>query len=95
MARALAAATIARDEAEQARVERDAALRAVRGRLSDAQDELRELTDTAHRDEVARARQLARIEQLQAKALEELGIDPDVVIEDFGPHQLVPHVPGP
>ena len=59
------------------------------------QDELRDLTDAAHRDEMARARQLARIEQLQARAVEELGVDPEVLVEEFGPHQPVPHVPGP
>ena len=44
---------------------------------------------------MARTQQRLRIEQLQAKAVEELGIDPEVLMEDFGPHQLVPHVAGP
>ena len=48
-----------------------------------------------HRDEVARTQQRLRIETLQTKAVEELGIDPDVLVEDFGPHQLVPVVPDP
>jgi chromosome segregation protein len=39
---------------------------------------------------VARTQQRLRIETLQAKALEEHGIDPQVLIEDFGPHQMVP-----
>jgi len=43
-----------------------------------------------HRDEVARTQQRLRIETLQAKAIEELGIDPEVLVEEFGPHQLVP-----
>ena len=30
------------------------------------------------------------MEQLRAKAVDELGIDPDVLVEDFGPHHLVP-----
>jgi chromosome segregation protein len=59
------------------------------------QDELRELTDTAHRDEVARARQVARIEQLQARAIEEFGVDPEVLMEDYGPHQPIPFIAGP
>jgi len=92
---ALERATLARDEAERARLERDRALQAVRAEMTTHQDELRELTDSAHRDEVARARQLARIEQLQARAVEELGVDPDVVMEDYGPHQLIPVIPGP
>ena len=48
-----------------------------------------------HRDEVARAQQTAKIEQLQQRAVEELGIDPEVLVEEYGPHQPVPYVPGP
>ena len=44
---------------------------------------------------MARAQQIAKIEQLQTKAIEELGMDPDVLMEEYGPHQLVPHVAGP
>jgi chromosome segregation protein len=84
-----------RDRAEAARAERDRGIHALRQEMSVHQDELRELTDTAHRDEVARARQVARIEQLQAKAIEELGIEPEVLMEDFGPHQPIPFVAGP
>ncbi|GAA1801893.1 chromosome segregation protein SMC [Nostocoides veronense] len=64
----------------------------LRGDLATAQDELATLTDDIHRDEVARAAQQARVEQLQVRALDELGIDPEVLVEDFGPHQLVPVV---
>ena len=81
--------------AETARTERDQALAQVRREVSTLQDELRELTDTVHRDEVARTQQRLRVEAMQAKAVEELGIDPEVLMEDFGPHQPVPHVPGP
>ncbi len=81
--------------AETARTERDQALAQVRREVSTLQDELRELTDTVHRDEVARTQQRLRVEALQAKAVEELGMDPAVLMEDFGPHQPVPHVPGP
>jgi chromosome segregation protein len=92
---ALALATTLRDTAEAERAERDRAAVTLRAELGSVQDELRDLTDSAHRDEVARARQVARIEQLQARAVEELGIDPEVLVEEFGPHQLVPHVTGP
>ncbi|WP_406830088.1 chromosome segregation protein SMC [Pedococcus sp. KACC 23699] len=81
--------------AETARTERDQALAQVRREVNALQDELRDLTDTVHRDEVARTQQRLRIEAMQAKAVEELGMDPAVLMEDFGPHQLVPHVPGP
>ncbi|GGL41039.1 chromosome segregation protein SMC [Phycicoccus endophyticus] len=95
VATALARAGALREAAETERAERDRAAATLREELGRVQDELRDLTDAAHRDEMARARQLARIEQLQAKAVEELGIDPDVLAEEFGPHQPVPHVPGP
>ncbi|GAB4076829.1 chromosome segregation protein SMC [Nostocoides australiense] len=72
--------------------EQQTQLAALRVQLSAAQDDLAALTDDIHRDEVARAAQQARVEQLQQKAIEELGIDPDVLVEDFGPHQLVPVV---
>ncbi|MFC7486843.1 chromosome segregation protein SMC [Knoellia sp. CPCC 206453] len=95
MASALERAARLREDAERQRTERDTAVHALRAEMGTHQDELRELTDSAHRDEVARARQLARIEQLQAKAVEELGVDPDVLMEDFGPHQLIPFIAGP
>lgn len=84
-----------RATAEQQRAERDQTLAQVRREMAALQDDLRELTDTVHRDEVARTQQRLRIEALQAKAVEELGIAPEALMEDFGPHQLVPHVPGP
>ncbi len=95
VARAFTRAASVRDAAEAERAERDRAASGLRAELVQAQDEMRDLTDAAHRDEMARARQLARIEQLQAKAVEELGVDPEVLVEEFGPHQPVPHVPGP
>ncbi len=95
IALALGRATILRDAAEGRRLQRERTASSLREELLRVQDELRDLTDAAHRDEMARARQLARIEQLQARAIEELGIDPDVLVEEFGPHQPVPHVPGP
>jgi chromosome segregation protein len=80
---------------EQERTGRDQALAQVRRDVAALQDDLRELTDTVHRDEVARTQQRLRIEAMQAKAVEELGIDPEVLMEDFGPHQPVPQVKGP
>ncbi len=95
MASALERAARLREDAERQRAERETAAQALRAEMGTHQDELRELTDSAHRDEVARARQVARIEQLQARAVEELGIDPDVLMEDYGPHQPIPFVAGP
>ena len=83
-------ATEEREAAEAARTERDAALAALRGQADGLGRELAELTDVAHRDEVARAQQALRVEQLQDRAIEDLGIDPEVLLAEYGPHQLVP-----
>ena len=91
MTRALAQGSIQeRANAEQGRTEREAALTIMRREIIAVGDELGDLTNLVHRDEVARTQQRLRIEALQTKALEELGIDPKVLVEDFGPHQLVP-----
>ncbi|HEU4913154.1 MAG TPA: chromosome segregation protein SMC [Actinomycetes bacterium] len=89
----LAAAAQAREVAERARAERDQELAGLRGRLRELGAELERLTDSVHRDEVARAEQRLRIEALQQKALEDLGVDPEALVEEYGPHQLVPPSP--
>ncbi|MEO8108027.1 MAG: chromosome segregation protein SMC, partial [Actinomycetes bacterium] len=93
--RALEQATSERAGAERGRSERDAALTQVRREIGALGDDLRVLTDSVHRDEVARTQQRLRIETLQAKAIEELGIDPQVLVEEFGPHQMVPVIADP
>ena len=93
--RALEQATSERAGAEHGRTERDTGLALVRSEIGALGDELRDLTDSVHRDEVARTQQRLRIETLQAKAIEELGIDPDVLVEDFGPHRMVPVIADP
>ncbi|WP_431836724.1 chromosome segregation protein SMC [Cellulomonas sp. Y8] len=87
---ALQRAADARDAAEAARAERETALSAVRSRVDETQREVARLTDAAHRDEVLRAEQRLRVEQLQVRAVEDLGIDPTVLVEEFGPHRPVP-----
>ncbi len=79
-----------RDEAERERAERDAATAARRVGIDGLGAELARLTDSVHRDEVARTQQRLRIEQLQTRAVDELGIDPDTLVEEFGPHLMVP-----
>ena len=79
-----------REAAEAGREQRDAALVVVRTEVDELAGQLAELTDVAHRDEVARAQQLLRIEGLQARAVAELGLDPQVLLAEFGPHRAVP-----
>jgi len=84
-----------RQAGESARATREAALAQVRRELGGLQEQLRELTDSVHRDEVARAQQRLRIETLQTRAVDELGIDPETLVAEFGPHQPVPATPDP
>ena len=81
-----------RQGAERARTERESELAVVRRESGVLQEELRQLTDSVHRDEVARTQQRLRIEQLETRAIEELGTDPEVLLEEFGPRRLIPAV---
>ncbi len=81
-----------RDVAERARAERDAELGEIRTRFRELGAVLDQLTDSVHRDEVARTEQRLRIEQLEQRAVEELGVDPDTLIAEYGPDQPVPAV---
>ncbi len=90
---AVAAAADARDEVERERAEREAQLSQERERLDILGAELRQLTDAAHADEVARTQQRLRIEQLGERAGNELGLETDVLVEEFGPHLPVPPSP--
>ncbi len=63
---------------------------AVREQVTVLVDEQARLTDSVHRDEVARAEQRMRIDALRERSMEELGLDPEVLVEEYGPHQLVP-----
>jgi len=80
----------ARAEVEQARQGREQELLAVRASLRDLQRELDELVSSVHRDEMARTQQRMRIEQLVERALEELGLDPEGLVDDYGPDKPVP-----
>src|SRR5690606_24100308 len=73
-----------------ARSRREAELSQVRSALRDLEGELHRLTDEVHRDEVARAEQRLRIEQLEAKAAEEFGLDVETLLAEYGPDVPVP-----
>jgi len=86
----LAAAASARYEAERARERRDAEMLTLRTRIRELSTQIEHLTDVVHRDEVARAEQRLRIEQVEAKAREEFGVDVESLLAEYGPDQLVP-----
>jgi chromosome segregation protein len=55
---------------------------------------LSELTDSVHRDELARAQQRLRIEALESRSIDELGLSGEQLVEEYGPHCPVPVRPG-
>ncbi|MER6208094.1 chromosome segregation protein SMC [Streptomyces sp. NPDC001642] len=79
-----------RTAADAAKARREQELTAARNQGRDLKGELDKLTDSVHRGEVLGAEKRMRIEQLETKALEELGVEPSGLIEEYGPHQLVP-----
>lgn len=83
-------AALEREAAEAERSRREGEVSRVRSELDALTAELGALTDVVHKDEVARAQQRLRIEQLESRAVDELGMEPAVLIEEFGPHQGVP-----
>lgn len=86
----IALATDARTDVERARAGREHELLTVRNRLRDLSREHDDLVNSVHRDEMARTQQRMRIEQLEERALAELGLDAEGLITDYGPDLLVP-----
>ncbi|MEU3982191.1 AAA family ATPase [Streptomyces sp. NPDC026672] len=82
-----------RTAAEAAKARREQELSAARTAGRDLKAELDKLTDSVHRGEVLGAEKRMRVEQLESKALEELGVEPAGLVSEYGPHQLVPPSP--
>ncbi|MFE6095011.1 chromosome segregation protein SMC [Streptomyces massasporeus] len=89
----LARADAERTAAEAAKARREQELARARTEGRDLKAELDKLTDSVHRGEVLGAEKRLRIEQLETKALEELGVEPAGLVAEYGPHQLVPPSP--
>jgi chromosome segregation protein len=79
-----------RAAADTERAEHERCLHAVRDGVNQLTIEQSRLIDSVHRDEVARAEQRMRIDALRERSIAELGIEPEILIEEYGPHQLVP-----
>ncbi|MEV0791281.1 chromosome segregation protein SMC [Kribbella sp. NPDC050459] len=75
------------------RSDREQALAQARSATRNLSSELEQLTNTVHRDALARAEQKMRLEALYEKALGELGIEVDALVAEYGPDQLVPPLP--
>lgn len=87
------------EAAEQRRAveaEREDAITAmaqIREQIDDAARALAELSEAVHRDELARAEQQLRLEALAERAMKELGLTLEQLVEEYGPHLLIPEVP--
>ncbi|MGH3721876.1 MAG: chromosome segregation protein SMC [Pseudonocardiaceae bacterium] len=79
-----------RDAVVVERAAREQGLTQVRGLVRQLAGELDKLTDTVHRDELARAAQRLRIEQLETKISDDFGIGLDDLIAEYGPAVPVP-----
>ncbi|MEE1756962.1 chromosome segregation protein SMC [Streptomyces sp. SP18CS02] len=82
-----------RTAAESARAAREQELATARARGRELKGELDKLTDSVHRGEVLGAEKRLRIEQIETKALEELGVEPAGLVAEYGPGRPVPPSP--
>jgi len=86
----IAKAQAERERLEAARTEREGETLTIRGRIRELTTELEQLTSSVHQDEIARAEQRMRIEQLETRAVEELGVDVSTLLSEYGPENDVP-----
>ena len=79
-----------RSRLEESRTIREGETLTIRQRNRELTSELEQLTSSVHRDEIARAEQRMRLENLQTKVLEEFSLDIQTLKEEYGPHRDVP-----
>ncbi|MCR3748273.1 chromosome segregation protein SMC [Lentzea californiensis] len=79
-----------RDQAQERRAQHELLLTQVRGLVREMSGELEKLVDAVHRDEVMRAEQRMRIEQLETKIAEDFGIGLEDLTNEYGPDVMVP-----
>ena len=84
------AAARIRDGLAVERRQRSAAMVAVRDEVTTLEARLHALTESLHRDELAKAQAALRIEQLEQSVLEQFGMAPDDLVTEYGPQVLLP-----
>jgi len=89
----LDAAARERDVVQSDRYDRERVLTDVRNQVRELSTELEKLTDAVHRDEVLRAEQRLRLEQLEVRIGESFGIGLDDLVAEYGPDVTVPPSP--
>ncbi len=88
--RSIAKAATERARLEASRSDREGETLTVRARGRELASELEQLTSSVHKDEIARAEQRMRIEALETKCVEELGVDTTTLVNEYGPQNDVP-----
>jgi len=83
-------AAVERERLEISRSDREGETLALRAAIRELAGELEILTSSVHKDEIARAEQRLRIEQIEGRVLEEFGLDSDQLLNEYGPENLVP-----
>ena len=79
-----------RDHLAAERRQRTAALAAVREQVDALNTRISALTDSLHRDEVAKAQAAMRIEQLEQHVLEQFGMAHEDLVAEYGPDVSLP-----
>ena len=88
--RSVAEALARRAAAETATAERAEELKGVRARVRDLAAELDTVVSTVHGAEIARAEHRLRLEQMEAHAVEEFGVQAPELVAEYGPAVPIP-----
>ena len=88
--RALARAAAERDRLSERRSQVSQEVSDARRALDRLSAELSEATASAHQGQIAAEQTRLRVEDLQRRALEELSLEPEQLLAEFGPETLVP-----
>lgn len=91
--RALTRAAAERDRLSERRSQVSQEVADARRALDRLSAELSEATASAHQGQIAAEQTRLRVEDLQRRALEELSLEPEQLLADFGPDTLVPMLP--
>ncbi len=92
--RTLAAAAERRTQVETARAAREETLHTCRRRVRELETQLGTLTDSVHREELLKAEHRLRMEQMQDRCRDEVGVDLETLVAEYGPDRLVPPLGG-
>jgi chromosome segregation protein len=87
---AVAVASSARDEVAAERQHRAGALTKAREDVNELNAKITAITDSLHRDEVAKAQAALRIEQLEQQVLEQFGMATADLVAEYGPDVPLP-----